>query len=76
METLIVYGTSLDDESVAELSPCLRLRRLHLENTLVTDASLPVLQSLGLTELTLRNTKLSPAAIAAFKKARPECKID
>ena len=75
---LIVYDTHFDDAAVEALSVCQKLSRLHLENTAVTDQGLRQLQSLkSLTSLTLRNsTKISAPAIAVFRAALPQCKVD
>jgi hypothetical protein len=77
LEDLELYATQFNDASVTALAVCQNVHRLHLWNTGVTDAGLQQLQSLNsLTWLTISATKATDSAIAAFKAAKPQCKVD
>lgn len=53
-----------------------KLRKLDLSATSVTDAGAEKLREFnGLTELSVRHTKISAAAVKGLRKALPSCRI-
>jgi serine/threonine protein kinase len=77
LEKLILGGTQFNNASAAVLSACQNLQQLNLRSTAVTDAGFEHLQSLGrLTSLVISGTKVTDKAIAAFKEAHPQCKVE
>ncbi len=77
LEELVLQGTQFSNASVAVLSACQNLQQLNLRSTAVTDAGLEHLQSLSrLTSLFISGTKVTDKAIAEFKAAHPQCKVE
>lgn len=76
IEHLDLTDTEIDDDGVARLSACRRLRCLSLIGTNVSDASSPVLKRLlQLQELNLTNTRVSARAVRDLRTALPNCQV-
>lgn len=72
LEEVGLDGTRLTDAGVAALRPLSGQRRLRAGRTQVTDAALDTVGGLpALTDLDVRDTAVSPAALAAFRQAHP-----
>lgn len=69
---LYLDHTRLGDEQVAAFGQLRELRVLHLEGTDVSDESLPILRRMPLDELTIGDTRMSPAIadLAAWPRLR------
>jgi hypothetical protein len=66
-------GTQITDEGIKCLSE-LPLGYLHLDDTQLTDRGLSYLhRQEGLTLVTLKNTGVTDAGVAALERARPRC---
>jgi serine/threonine protein kinase len=64
------------DAGLPALLACERLTYLNLNNVPITDTGLKTLEShKTLRELIVTGTKVTPAGIAAFRKARPDVKL-
>lgn len=58
------------------LLPCENLNRLGLSTSGITDAGLEILKEMKtLRTLAVDRTKVTPAGVAAFRKARPDVKV-
>ena len=68
VESLVAYDSAIDDEGVAPLARCRRLRRLELNGAPITDAGLAHLGSLtALEELNLTGTYVTDAGLAPLR---------
>lgn len=69
--------TAFQDGWLANFIMAPNLEKLFLDNTQLTDAGLLVIQNncKRLKELTITQTKVTPAGIAAFKAAFPACTV-
>ncbi len=74
----IPYNRSITDDGVAHLAALPKLARLRLDGcTGVTDASLKILARLpSLLHIEAQQCSLTKTGIAAFRAARPDCKLD
>ena len=72
-------GTKANDETVEFLlgSADLKLRRLNLKDTAITDAAVKDLAAQGplLEQLDVRGTKVTKEVVEYFKAKRPKCKV-
>lgn len=71
-------GISVTDAALEHLKGAKKLKFLNLaENKNITDAALKPIEAIkSLQLLTLRGTNVTDAGVAAFKKARPEVKVE
>lgn len=77
LEEVFLYQTKLADVHLADLALCKKLRVLNLELCpAITDAALTHLAAMkALKTLHVAQTKLTPAALATFKKQRPDVTV-
>lgn len=67
--------TQITDAAIRRLSAFPELRRLHLNGVQLSQEDLQTLAEVGLTELSLRESSVSEAAVKWFRKACPDCKV-
>ena len=77
LEYLSIENTFLTDDGLVHLSKLRRLSFLNLSENAVTDAGLHHLKQLeGLRVVNVTDTFVSPDGAAAFRKVRPDVRID
>ncbi|HLW65166.1 MAG TPA: protein kinase [Gemmataceae bacterium] len=76
LERLALQSTAVTDTGLAYFKDCKHLVHLNLNMTQVTDRGLAYFKDCKLlSELKLQKTNVSPAAVEAFAKDIPQCKI-
>ena len=70
-------GVSFSDAALEQINNFKRLKRLDLDQSLITDAGLEHLKGLAsLRSLDLRRTQVTDAGVRKFQSALPDCTIE
>lgn len=72
---LDISGTGVTVAGIQHLPECPRLARLHLNNTELGDEALELLADLSLTELSIKNTRITKEAVNRYISAHPNCDV-
>ncbi len=76
LHTLLLWGSDFSDEGVARLAQTSAVAHLRIGGHGITDGCAPDIAGMwNLSEVRLEHTQLTPAGVAAFRKARPRCSI-
>jgi len=77
LEQLDIDGSfQIDDAVVGPVQKLGSLKRLNLAGTVLTDAALNQLAGMmTLERLTVGGTQVTPGAVAAFSRKRPDCRV-
>ncbi len=77
LTVLTLDGSDISDAAVSSLQQMKKLESLDVSNSKLTDAALPQLAKIkGLKYLNTRNTAITEPALVAFRKQRPDVRVD
>jgi hypothetical protein len=77
LESIILSGTAVDDTGISHLAKLRRLTSVELDSTRITGESIMRLSACSaLSNLSIRDTDVSHAAISRFRERRPSVYID
>lgn len=77
LTVLTLDGSDISDAAVSSLQQMKKLESLDVSNSKLTDAALPQIAKIkGLKYLDTRNTAITEPALAAFRKQRPDVRVD